>query len=214
MAMRGSTLGAFDETDTADYWKQKQQEHSSDQYVEDTPEAYGWVTADEADIQTKANNLMRAPEGWGDLAGAMANHTDYIKDSLSDHSNNEDYVPDAPSGVFAEAVDYDVLQLEQHLKMTQMTLPENWGDLAFSQEEFREYLHANVTEHTDEDEYKEDSPEVEGNSEIVGAYDIQLNSLLNRNYNNVLLAIADPDENGVDTSLHGSDAYENHADED
>jgi hypothetical protein len=27
-----------------------------------------------------------------------------------------------------------------------------------------------------------------------------------------LLAIADPDENGVDTSLHGSDAYENHAD--
>ena len=95
--------------------------------------------------------------------------------------------------------------------LTTATLPENWGDLAFSQEEYREHLHANVTAHTEEEDYKEDSPEVEGNAEIVGAYDIQLNSLLNRNYNNVLLAIADPDENGVDTDLHGSDAYENHA---
>ena len=94
MAMRGSTLGAFDETDTADYWKQKQQEHSSDDYVDDTPEAYGWVNAEE--LQLKANNLMRAPAGWGDLQAAKDDHIDYIKDSQSDHSNNEEYVPDAP----------------------------------------------------------------------------------------------------------------------
>jgi len=29
-----------------------------------------------------------------------------------------------------------------------------------------------------------------------------------------LLALADEDENGVDIDLHGSDAYENHAEED
>jgi hypothetical protein len=45
-------------------------------------------------------------------------------------------------------------------------------------------------------------------------YNLQLNSRINRNFNNILLAISEPDENGVDTSLHGSDAYENHADED
>ena len=43
---------------------------------------------------------------------------------------------------------------------------------------------------------------------------LQLNSRINKNFNNILLAIAEPDENGVNTSLHGSDAYENHADED
>lgn len=92
--MRGSTWGAFDETDTADYWKQKQQEHSSDEYVDDVPEAYGWVTAE--DVQVGANNLMRAPPGWGDLQAAKDAHIDYIKDSQGTHSNNEEYVPDAP----------------------------------------------------------------------------------------------------------------------
>ena len=284
MAMKGSTLGAYDETDTADYWKQKQQEHSSDDYVDDTPEAYGWVTAD---VQLKANNLMRTkPENWGDMDAAFADHKDSIKDNQSDHSNNEKYVEDAPSGDYAEAVDYDVLQLEQHLKNTQMlmTLPENWGDLAFAQEEFREKIHGNVqdhsdeddfkddapddynqadngieynlqlnsllnrnynnillaattlpenwgdlaaaqeeyregvhtsvVDHTDEDDFKDDSPDETNTSEILGAYDIQLKSTLNRNFNNVMLALADEDENGVDTDLHGSDAYENHADQD
>jgi hypothetical protein len=170
MAMKGSTLGAYDETDTADYWKQKQREHSSDDYVDDTPEAYGWVTAD---VQLKANNLMRTkPENWGDMDAAFADHKDSIKDNQSDHSNNEKYVEDAPSGDYAEAVDYDVVQLEQHLKMTQMTLPENWGDLAAAQEEYREGVHTSVVDHTDEEDFKEDSPEVEGHSDIVGAYDV------------------------------------------
>jgi hypothetical protein len=46
--------------------------------------------------------------------------------------SSDDYVEDAPSGDYAEAVDYDDVQLDQHFKMTQMTLPENWGDLAFN----------------------------------------------------------------------------------
>tara|TARA_B110000285_G_C15067064_1_gene585749 strand:+ start:548 stop:697 length:150 start_codon:yes stop_codon:yes gene_type:complete len=46
--------------------------------------------------------------------------------------SRDDYVEDAPGGDYAEAVDYDDVQLDQHFKMTQMTLPENWGDLAFN----------------------------------------------------------------------------------
>jgi hypothetical protein len=56
------------ETNTADYWKQKQQEHSSDEYVDDTPEAYGWVNAE---VQLSSNNLQRKPEGWGDVDAAL-----------------------------------------------------------------------------------------------------------------------------------------------
>lgn len=100
MAMKGkegypvrSTIGAWDETETPEYYKQKQQEHSSDDYVDDTPEAYGWVTAEE--VQVGANNLMRAPPGWGDLQAAKDAHVDFIKDSQGTHSS-EDYVPDAP----------------------------------------------------------------------------------------------------------------------
>ena len=54
---------------------------------------------------------MRAPEGWGDLQAAKDEHVDYIKDSQGTHSNNEEYVPDGPGGDYAEAVDYDVIQL-------------------------------------------------------------------------------------------------------
>ena len=53
---------------------------------------------------------MRAPPGWGDLQAAKDAHVDYIKDSQGTHSS-EEYVPDAPDGAYAEAVDYDVLQL-------------------------------------------------------------------------------------------------------
>jgi len=47
--MQGSTLGAFDEQDTADYWKEKMDTHSNDsEYGDDTPEGYGYT----ADLQT------------------------------------------------------------------------------------------------------------------------------------------------------------------
>ena len=43
MFMQGSTLGAYDETDTADYWKEKMDTHSNDtSYTEDTPQGYGF----------------------------------------------------------------------------------------------------------------------------------------------------------------------------
>ena len=96
--------------------------------------------------------------------------------------------------------------------MTQMTLPENWGNLEVGQEEHRDYVHDFVEGNAEEEDYKDDAP-----ADIpvdILEYNLQLKSKINRNYNNVLLAIAEPDENGVDTSLHGSDAYENHADED
>ena len=110
MAMKGSTLGAFDVTDTADYYREMQQQYSSDKYVEDTPEAYGWVTAD---LQTGADNMQRTkPEDWGNLQAALDKHIDYIKDSVGEHSR-ESYVPDGPGGDYAEAVNYDVLQLKQ-----------------------------------------------------------------------------------------------------
>lgn len=74
--------------------------------------------------------MRTKPEDWGNLEVAKGNHVDYIKDSQGDHSNNEKYVEDGPGAEFAEAVDYDVLQLQQHLALTQKTLPENWGNLA------------------------------------------------------------------------------------
>ena len=45
-------------------------------------------------------------------------------------------------------------------------------------------------------------------------YNLQLNSKINRHNNNILLAIAEPNESGIDTDTHGSDSYEQHADED
>lgn len=185
-----------------------QQTHSSDDYVDDTPSEYGWVNAD---VQIGANNLQKKPEGWGDVDAAFQEHKDYIKDSQGDHSNNEEYVPDAPSGDYAEAVDYDVLQLEQHLKMTQMTLPENWGDLDIGKEEHRDFVHEFVDDNADEEDYKEDAP-ADIPTDIL-EYNLQLNSKINRYNNNILLAISDPNESGIDTDTHGSDSYEQHADE-
>jgi hypothetical protein len=47
--MQGSTLGAYNEEDTADYWKEKMDKHSnSDEYGDATPEGYGYT----ADLQT------------------------------------------------------------------------------------------------------------------------------------------------------------------
>jgi hypothetical protein len=34
---------------------------NTDEYGEATPEGYGYT----ADLQTNSNNMMRAPEGWG-----------------------------------------------------------------------------------------------------------------------------------------------------
>lgn len=96
--------------------------------------------------------------------------------------------------------------------MTQMTLPENWGNLEMGQDEHRDFIHEFTNESADEDDYKDDAPD--SIPVDILEYNLQLNSRINRNFNNILLAIAEPDENGVDTSLHGSDAYENHADED
>lgn len=155
---------------------------------------------------------MRAPEGWGDVQAAKAEHVDYIKDSQGTHSNNEEYVPDAPGGDYAEAVDYDVIQLKQHLEMTQQTLPENWGNLEAGYEEHRSFVHDFVDGNADEEDYKDDAP-TEIPTDIL-EYNLQLKSTLNRNYNNILLAIAEPNESGIDTSTHGSDSYEQHADED
>jgi hypothetical protein len=68
MFMQGSTLGAFKEEDTADFWKEKMDKHSnSDDYGDDTPTGYGYT----ADLQTSSNNMVRAnaktlPANWGD----------------------------------------------------------------------------------------------------------------------------------------------------
>jgi len=56
------------------------------------------------------------------------------------------------------------------------TLPENWGDLAFTQEEHREKLHKVIDDNSEEDDYKDDSPDETNTAEILGAYDVQLSS--------------------------------------
>jgi hypothetical protein len=54
------------------------------------------------------------------------------------------------------------------------TLPENWGDLAFNQEEHREKLHKVIDDNSEEDDYKDDSPDETNTAEILGAYEVQL----------------------------------------
>ena len=44
------------------------------------------------------------------------------------------------------------------------TLPENWGDLTFNQEEHREKLHKVIDDNSEEDDYMDDAP-----AENVGA---------------------------------------------
>jgi hypothetical protein len=38
------------------------------------------------------------------------------------------------------------------------TAPENWGDLAFGQEEHRQAIHDSLNDHAEEDDYKDDAP--------------------------------------------------------
>jgi len=156
--------------------------------------------------------MKTKPEDWGNLAAAKEDHVEYIKESQGNHSNNEKYVEDGPSGDFAEAVDYDVLQLKQHLKMTQMTLPENWGNLEVGKEEHRDFVHGIVDGNSEEEDYKDDAP-ADIPTDIL-EYNVQLNSRINKYNNNILLAINEPNESGIDTDTHGSDSYEQHADED
>jgi hypothetical protein len=100
--------------------------------------------------------------------------------------------------------------------LTQQTLlqttPENWGNLDIGKEEHRDFVHEFVDDNADEEDYKDDAP---GDipTDIL-EYNLQLNSKINRYNNNILLAITEPNESGIDTDTHGSDSYAQHADED
>jgi len=102
--MQGSTLGAFKEEDTADFWKEKMDAHSNDSdYAEATPEGYGYT----ADLQTNTHNMVRTtPENWGKMENSWDAHRDYIHDSWSDHTNGETYAEEAPPGI--GEITYDV----------------------------------------------------------------------------------------------------------
>lgn len=93
-----------------------------------------------------------------------------------------------------------------------MTLPENWGNLDVGKEEHRSYIHDFVDDNAEEEDYKEDAPDSIPTDIL--EYNLQLNSKINRNYNNILLSLAEPNESGIDTDTFGSDSYEQHADED
>jgi hypothetical protein len=158
--------------------------------------------------------MMRAPVGWGDLQAAQDAHNDYIKESLINHTNEDHYVPDAPVGM--GEITYDVQLRNQ--------APEGWGDLDAAKEAHRDYIHDSTNEHADEDDYKLDAPAENGG--FAQEYELQLKAegttaMLNREYNNIMLAEATAPENWGDLSFYKDahrqdivDAVEEHADED
>ena len=91
------------------------------------------------------------------------------------------------------------------------TLPENWGNLEFGKEEHRDYVHSFVEDNADEEDFKEDAPD--SIPVDILEYNLQLKSRINKYNNNILLAMAEPNESGIDVDTHGSDSYEQHADE-
>jgi hypothetical protein len=40
-----------------------------------------------------------APENWGDLEFGLPIYRGYIKDSIDDHADEDDYKDDAPAGI-------------------------------------------------------------------------------------------------------------------
>ena len=92
-----------------------------------------------------------------------------------------------------------------------MTSPENWGNLAVGQEEHRDFVNSFVEDNADEEDFKEDAPDSIPTDIL--EYNLQLRSRINRYNNNILLAMAEPNESGIDVDTHGSDSYEQHADE-
>jgi hypothetical protein len=55
--------------------------------------------------------------------------------------------------------------------LTTATLPENWGNLEFGQEEHRQDIHDSLNDHAEEQDYKDDAP-----VGIDQEYKVQLNA--------------------------------------
>lgn len=96
------------------------------------------------------------------------------------------------------------------------TLPENWGDLTVGLNEHREKLHEVVTDHSEEEDYKTDSPAETNTAEILGAYDVQLTSqirTLPENWGDLAFAQAEHREklNGVITDNSEEEDYKGDA---
>jgi hypothetical protein len=87
-------------------------------------------------------------------------------DAYENHAETADYMDDAPAeyNTADQGIEYE-LQLNSMINrnynnvlLTTATLPENWGDLAFSQEEHREKLHKVIDDNSEEDDYRDDAP--------------------------------------------------------
>ena len=101
-----------------------------------------------------------------------------------------------------------------------MTSPENWGDLTVGMDDHRDYIQDSYNDHIDEDAETEYKILPDDMSDVI-TYDLQIKSIINRDYNNVLLTTATAPENWGDLSFgqdehrdYINDSINEHADED
>lgn len=94
-------------------------------------------------------------------------------DSYEQHADETDYKEDAPAAyATTDIIGEYAVQLNSH----EGTLPENWGNLDWGIEEHRTGIHTLVNTHSDEEDYKDDAPAETNTADILGAYEVQLDS--------------------------------------
>lgn len=138
-------------------------EHADgEKYAEDAPTGIGEISFD---VQLKQQT---SPENWGNLEMGMDDHRSSIHDSYNDHIDEdaEQLYKDSYPGEMSDVITYD-LQLKSIinrdynnilLTTATKTLPENWGNLEFGQDEHRQAIHDSLNDHAEEQDYKDDAP--------------------------------------------------------
>lgn len=80
-------------------------------------------------------------------------------------------------------------EISYDVQMKAQTTPENWGDLTAGQEDHRDAIHDSYNDAIDEDAEIEYKILPDDMADVI-TYDLQIKSILNRDYNNVLLTTA------------------------